>query len=343
MYAAPPPRKVRQGKIEAEGLTVETMGGETVAVAWGDIRCVFMGRMEPRPGAGGTATGDAPAQRLGRMIASGIGGPVGKAAFNVVQKRKSDGGAAAAAMANSAYSVIDVYPEGHPSPVRFETSGTNMRTLLGPDAGYSGDLNILALVRRFSELAPQALHRSATEVVARGRHFIRVYPSREDLYLASRSALREMASTERPGSEGVEPARPVEERLDDSAAPPPVEDSGTATRPPPDPRDGEGLASKPTVFPSESPPSNLPPPPAMLPPAPPVEPSVPLSTPSPLQAPEVPGPSLRPSASPSPSPLERDMFGEAREAERRARHSQVLVFITLAAVGAAIAWAFFAH
>jgi hypothetical protein len=37
------------------------------------------------------------------------------------------------------------------------------------------------------------------------------------------------------------------------------------------------------------------------------------------------------------------MFGEAREAERRARHSQVLVFITLAAVGAAIAWAFFAH
>lgn len=350
MYAAPPPRKVRRGRLDGERMEIETMGGETVHAPYASVRCIFVGRMEPAAPASGPSLGELPSPSM-----SGRGGRLGKISVAISLGEGPTG--ASAAMARSAYSVIDVYVEGHEAPLRFETAGTNMRTLLGDEAGYSGDLNHLALLGRLARLAPHAVHRSAAEVLEGGRSAIRSYPSREDLYLASRKALKSLENAPRaplspPGVSDVLP-----HPGDASPAPP------SAAAAPPRPTMDEPLsppAASSTATWSTLPPAFQPPTPAFGPPAAPTMPDLPAQAAPETAAGSTPPPAFRPPTpafNPPPAPTfgaprtlpaptfgapqsstfgsdrraPRDLFSESREAERYDR-----VRLTLLAAAAAI-------
>lgn len=327
MYAAPPPRRVREGRFGANSLVVETSAGR-IEVPYTSVRCVFVGRIQPDGGHGESWSSTSPTSfgaitMVGRVVRRDSGSA-------------DDATAAAASMSSSPWSALDIHVDGDPAPLRIETAGTNMRSFLGEEAGYSGDINFLALLRHLAEVAPHALHASVQEVLAKGRHAMKSYTTRDDFYLASRDALRKMGTGERVAASAPAPVAPAPqvpaprvEPVRQTPWPLPEVEVSTGTWEGDLPPAFATLTPSPTFAPPPSPTFAPPPSPTFAPPltttfAPPPRPLAP------------------PAASPQPG-VKRDMFGEMRAAEGNPPRANMLTWIAIAIVVVGIAYDYLTH
>jgi len=184
-FSIPLAKRVKQGVFSAESLKLETTSGEVVEVTWGEIALVVLGKVTqagPPPG---------PSRKpkeieVGKVIGGLVAGPFGTAAYELLKGKKK--GQILSKPESSM--ILDLYRSGNPQPIRFEAGGTNFKTLLNEEAGYSGELNLLAFVRKVAPYLKTALDSSVSQFLEQGKSAISVYSSRENFDFDSAKKIR---------------------------------------------------------------------------------------------------------------------------------------------------------
>lgn len=145
--STPIPRKVKQGEFLDGGLRLETTLGETFRIPWERIRSHFAGKVEEK------VSKQAPPKKginVLRTTAALAAGPIGTAAYDLtVGKPKKE----VQTQSAGHFFLLDLHVTDQSQPFRFDSNGTNFRTFLGEEAGYSGETNFFTFTRKlFSKL-----------------------------------------------------------------------------------------------------------------------------------------------------------------------------------------------
>ena len=176
--------KVKEGELFPEGCQVLTAQGETVPIHWRDFQRFTVGK-------------------ICRRVPPPPETPV----------KQSSTASAEQSTSGSAYFVLDLYVTGSDTPFRIDSVSTNLRKFLGAEAGYSGEINLVAVVRRLAENAPQAPDSSVRALLERGKSAVPTYPDLDafrtaDSQFPPGQPLHQPQAPSPPGWEENAPAEP---------------------------------------------------------------------------------------------------------------------------------------
>ncbi|MHB2015530.1 MAG: hypothetical protein ACYCW6_01145 [Candidatus Xenobia bacterium] len=187
------PLKVRSGELGPETIVFKTTTEETMQVPLSTVRCLFLGRIDPptrtvetKAGAGSGAL-----KLVGNIIAPGVGGLLASGvnkATGVGKTTTTSGG--------SSYYVMDLHCDNYDGPFRIESTGTNMRTFLGEEAGYSGEINMMLLLKKLAPYIPTAFNKQMVVVLERGKTNAPSFPDRDEFGEASYKAYLRLRGAE---------------------------------------------------------------------------------------------------------------------------------------------------
>ena len=196
-FSLPMARRVRQGWLTDTGCLVQTTDDATHEIPWSALRFLCVGRVEPSttrtaaPPSGGTGASRAAA----RMMGGALGGLVG--ADDSSEKTEVQKG--------TPFLVLDLYEQGQEAPYRLDSTGTNLRRFLGQDAGYSGEINLVALLKKLAAGAPHAVHADVGSILERGKSAIKSYPDRDAFHAQSMARWRALPPVRDLASDEVLP------------------------------------------------------------------------------------------------------------------------------------------
>ena len=176
--------KVKQGQLFEQGCQFQSAQDETAQIPWESFVCLVLGKIEPTRLVPDSSTPGL-VKGVGGIVAQGLGGTLGARAVEGLAGEPGSG-----SEKQSAYFVLDVYVAGEKAPFRIDTVSTNLRKFLGEEAGYSGELNLVALIKRLAEGAPQALDSSIQGLLQRGKSAVPCYPDLDSFRTNSAKAAK---------------------------------------------------------------------------------------------------------------------------------------------------------
>ena len=174
-YSLPLARRVRGGRLSETGFQVQTTTEETFEVSWRSLRRLHLGRIEPTT-TRVVSAGSGPGRMAARMVGQALGAESGG---------EGDSGTRTEVEKGATFLVMDLYPRGEEVPFRLDSTGTNLRSLLGEEAGYSGEINMMALLRKVATAAPRVVDEDVGRVLARGKSAIQGYSDRDAFHAES--------------------------------------------------------------------------------------------------------------------------------------------------------------
>lgn len=175
-FSTPPAKKVKQGSFSPGELTLETTGMETVRIPWEKIKFGILGKIHEVSSAPSTPTRKAPDIRPGRVIGALIAGPLGTGAYDLVHAKKET----PSTPKNENFLIFYLYVADEVHPYRFDSLGTNFKTFLNEETGYSGELNLFLFIRKISPFMLNALDSGITAFLEKGKNYIPAFSSRDE-------------------------------------------------------------------------------------------------------------------------------------------------------------------
>lgn len=156
--AKPVPVKVWGGEISPNGLVLETKISQE-KIPWQDVEILCTGRIKDSMDTGSPKPSAGLKGRFQKMSRS----------EHPSQNVKT---------VQSGCLLAYMFIRGYNAPFRFDSVGTNFKKFLGPDAGYSGEINFINFINKVAENAVEAqVDDSTMQMLERGKKWLAEYES----------------------------------------------------------------------------------------------------------------------------------------------------------------------